>query len=113
MLTDRVGVLGNVEIGNGASDINGSLSMYFADGTYYDKFINNTASSLSLRIEAGSKGIGYVLTFPNIKYTDGDFPTPAINQDVLLTLPFQALRDTTTGVQMIIDRGGDAVTPWV
>ena len=107
-----IGTLGNVGIGAGSSVITGSLELYFADSTYVNKFINNTASTLSLRISGSATGIGYVLTFPNIKYTDGGTPTPGTNQDVTLTLPFQALRDTTTGYQMLVDRGGDAVTLW-
>ena len=107
-----IGTLGYVGIGNGVSAITGSIGMYFADGTYYDKFLAASASSLSLRIENGTNGVGYVLTLPNIKYTDGSYPTPGINQDIIVTLPFQALRDTTTDAQIILDRGGDAVTAW-
>lgn len=107
-----IGTLGNVGIGAGQSVITGSMELYFADSTYLNKFINNTASSLSLRIGASSTGIGYVLTFPNIKYTYGANPTPGANQDVSLSLPFQALRDSTSGYQIMVDRGGDAVTQW-
>ena len=107
-----IGTLGYVGIGNGVSAITGSIGMYFADGTYYDKFLAAAASSLSLRIENGSGGVGYVLTLPNIKYTDASYPTPGINQDIIVTLPFQALRDTTTDAQIILARGGDAVTAW-
>jgi hypothetical protein len=107
-----VGTLGNVGIGAGQSVVTGSLELYFADATYLNKFINNTSSSLSVRIAASSTGIGYVLTFPNIKYSDGGTPTPGANQDISLTLPFQAIRDTTTGYQVLLDRGGDAVVAW-
>jgi hypothetical protein len=107
-----IGTLGNVGIGAGQSIITGQIELYFADATYLNKFVNNTASSLSVRLGASSTGIGYVLTLPNIKYSDGGTPTPGANQDVTLTLPFQALRDTTTGYQLLLDRGGDAVTAW-
>ena len=107
-----IGTLGYVGIGNGVCAVTGSISMYFADGTYYDKFLAASASSLSLRVQNGAGGEGYVLTLPNIKYTDGSYPTPGINQDIMVTLPFQALRDTTTGQQIILDRGGAAVTAW-
>jgi hypothetical protein len=107
-----IGTLGNVGIGAGQSVITGQMELYFADSTYLNKFVNNTASSLSVRVSQSSTGIGYVLTFPNIKYSDGATPTPGANQDVTLSLPFQALRDTTTGYQMLLDRGGDAVTAW-
>jgi len=107
-----IGTLGNVGIGAGQSVITGQMELYFADSTYLNKFVNNTASSLSVRVSQSSTGIGYVLTFPNIKYSDGATTTPAGNQDVMLSLPFQALRDTTTGYQLLLDRGGDAVTAW-
>ncbi len=107
-----IGTLGYVGIGAGQSVITGSMELYFADATYLNKFLNNTASSLSVRVSQTSTGIGYVLTFPNIKYSDGGTPTPGANQDVTLSLPFQALRDTTTGSQILLDRGGDAVTAW-
>jgi hypothetical protein len=107
-----IGNLGSVGIGAGQSVVTGSLELYFADATYLNKFINNTSSTLSLRVSSSTTGVGYVLTFPLIKYSDGATPTPGANQDVSLTLPFQALRDPTTGVQIIVDRGGDAVTPW-
>jgi Phage tail tube protein len=107
-----IGTLGNIGIGAGQSVVTGTMELYFADATYFNKFVNNTASSLSVRVSSSSTGIGYVLTFPNIKYSDGGTPTPGANQDVSLSLPFQALRDTTTGYQILIDRGGDAVTAW-
>lgn len=107
-----IGTLGYVGIGAGQSVITGTMELYFADATYLNKFVANSASSLSLRISSSSTGIGYVLTFPNIKYSDGGTPTPGANQDVTLSLPFQALRDTTTGYQILVDRGGDAVTAW-
>ena len=106
-----LGVTGNAGVGSGEFNVTGQMELYFANMTLYDKFINNTASSLSVRLSASSKGIGYVLSFPAIKYTDGAYPTPGLNQDVVLTLPFQGLLDSTTGAAMIIDRGGDAVTP--
>lgn len=107
-----IGNLANVGIAAGNSVITGTLELYFADATYLNKFINGTASTLELRIGASSTGIGYRIAFPNIKYTDGAAATPGANQDVTLALPFQALRDSTSGYQMIVDRGGDAVTLW-
>ena len=109
---EAIGNLGYVGIRAGQSVVTGNLELYFADATYLNKFVNNTASSLSVRISSSTTGIGYVLTMPNIKYSDGAAPTPGANQDVTLSLPFQALRDTTTGYQILVDRGGDAVTPW-
>jgi hypothetical protein len=105
-----LGYMGSVGIGSGQFDANAQLELYFANMTLYNKFVNNTPSSISVRLSSTAGGAGYVYTFPNIKYTDGAYPTPGLNQDVVLTLPFQALLDPVTGAAMIIDRGGPAVT---
>lgn len=107
-----IGTLGYAGIGAGQSVITGTLELYFQNATLYNKFVNNTASSLAVRVSASSTGIGYVLRFPNVKYTDSGTPTPGANQDIILSQPFQALRDSSTNAQMLIDRGGDAVTLW-
>jgi hypothetical protein len=104
-----LGVMGSVGIGSGQFDANASLELYFANMTMYNKFVNNIASSISVRLSSTAGGAGYVYTFPNVKYTDGAYPTPGLNQDVVLTLPFQALLDPVTGAAMIIERGGPGV----
>lgn len=107
-----IGTLGYAGIGAGQSVVTGTLELYFQNATLYNKFIANTASSLTVRVSASSTGIGYTFRFPNIKYSDSGTPTPGANQDIVLSQPFQALRDSTTDAQMIVDRGGDAVTLW-
>jgi len=106
---DGIGNLGNVAIASGTINLSGQLEVYFADGTLYQKFINNTSSSLSVRVNDGSLN-GYVLTIPNIKYSDAKIMAGGINQDVMVSMNFTALRDTTSGSTMIIDRAGVAVT---
>ena len=100
-----LGVLGNAAIGNSTFDLQGSLEVYLADGTYYDKFIANTASSFSLRM-ADSSGNGYVITIPNLKYGDAKVTAGSKDQDAMLSLPWNGLKDTTTGASIIIDRAG-------
>jgi len=106
---DAIGTLGNVGIGSGTVGITGSLELYFADGTLYDKFINNTDTSLSFRLN-DSAGRGYVITLPRVKYSDAQIMAGAINQDVMVSMQFQAIRDTVSGSTIIIDRAGAAVT---
>lgn len=106
---DGIGNLGNVGIASGSLEVTGTLELYFADATLYQKFINNTESSLSFRINDGSLN-GYVITLPSVKYSTGKVNAGSTNQDVMVSLGFTALRNSTSGLTMIVDRAGAAVT---
>jgi hypothetical protein len=107
---DGIGFLGNVGIASGSIDLTGSIEIYFADGVIYDKFLNNTNTSLSFRVN-DSAGNGYVITMPNVKYSSGKVTAGAINQDVMVSMNYTALRDPVSGFTVIIDRAGAAVLP--
>lgn len=104
---DAIGSLGNVSIGAGTVDISGSMSVYLADGTLYDKFLNNTPSKLSFRM-VDAAGNGYIVSLPRIEYGDARVQAGAINQDAMIDLPFLASMDTVSGKTMFIDRVGVA-----
>lgn len=104
-----IGTLGSVGVGTGSLQVSGTIEVYLADGTMYDKFLNNTASSLSLRCNDGA-GNGYVITLPKIKYGDSKINAGSIDQDVMLSMPFNAIMDPASGKTIIIDRAGAAVT---
>ncbi len=104
-----IGTLGNVGVGAGTLAVTGSLEVYLADGTLYDKFVNNTASSVSLFVQDGTAaapGNGYILTFPKIKYSDAKVNAGGRDADAMIAMPFEAVRDPTTGYTMIVDRVG-------
>lgn len=102
-----IGNFGSVGVGSGTIDVKGTMEVYLADGAMYDKFINNTASSMSLRIYDGA-GNGYVLTFPKIKYSDAKVTAGSIDQDAMLSMPFAAVMDPGTGKTVLLDRAGVA-----
>lgn len=106
-----IGNLGAVALALGELDVQVSFAGYLADSTIYNKFINNTATSLSLRM-TDSTGQAYVVTFPYGKYASATRPTGGKNQDVILSATFQALKDPVSGVTMVIDRCGAAIVPW-
>lgn len=106
---DAIGTLGAVGIGSGTLSLTGNLELYFANSDLYTKFVNNTDSSLSLRI-AGSDGKGYVITLPRVKYSSAQIQAGGIGQDVMVSMGYQAIRDTSSGKTIIIDRAGGAVT---
>lgn len=104
-----IGTLGNVGVGTGTLQVSGTIEVYLADGAMWDKFRNNTASSISLRATDGA-GNGYVFTLPKIKYGDAKVNAGGQDQDIILSMPFTALMDSTTSKTVIIDRAGVAAT---
>lgn len=84
----------------GRSIITGTMSAYFEDVTLYNKFINETASSLE--VECGD-GAGGLMTFivPRLKYTGGDVPV-ADEGPVSMSMPFQGILDPVTGTSFIV-----------
>jgi len=105
---DAIGTLGAVGIGSGTIAISGTMEVYLADGTMYDKFLNNTASSVSWSAVDGD-GNGYVFTLPKVKYKDAKVTGGSLNSDAMLSMPFEALMDATTLKTIIIDRVGAGV----
>jgi hypothetical protein len=104
---DAIGTLGNVSIGAGTIDLSGTMLVYLADGTLYDKFLNNTATSLSFRM-VDAAGNGYIVTLPRVEYKDAKVQAGSINQDAMLSLPFEANQDATSGKTILVDRVGVA-----
>ena len=91
------------DVGVGRVDVTGSLELYFENETIYDKFTAVTASSLAFVIEDVA-GNAYIVTLPRIKYTALEANAGGTDQDVVLALDFQALRDPTTDATIQIDR---------
>jgi uncharacterized protein YceK len=88
--------------------VSGTMEVYLADGTLYDKFVTNTASSISWSAVDGA-GNGYVFQLPKIKFSDAKVTGGALNSDAMLSIPFTALMDPVTGKTIIIDRVGNGV----
>ncbi len=107
-----IGNLGPVALQVGDFDAEISFTGYLADASLYNKYLTNAVTSLSLRM-TDSQGQAYIITFPYGKYQTAQRPTGGKNQDIILGATFQALKDPVTGVSMIIDRCGAAVTAWV
>ncbi len=104
-----IGTLGAIGIGTGTLQVSGMMEVYLADGAMWDKFRNNTASSLSLRATDGA-GNGYVITLPKLKYGDAKINAGSIDQDLMLSMPFTAIMDPTSSKTIIIDRAGATAT---
>lgn len=83
------------------SKISGSISVFFEDAVMYNKFVNGTSSSLELKLDDGTNQ--YTFLFPNIKYT-GATKTISGNGAITMTMPFKALKDNTSGSNIVITR---------
>jgi hypothetical protein len=98
-----IGTLGFVGVASGTIVCSGSMTVYLKDGAAYNRFLNNTASSISWHVRDGA-GNGYVFTLPKIKFSSGKVVAGAINQDALIEMPYTALLDATTARTLLIDR---------
>lgn len=98
-----IGDAGNVGIGLGRATVTGSLSVYFVDGALYDRFVNETETSIDWRV-TDTAGNSYIFTLPRVKLSNAQVVAGGTDQDVLATFDFQALRDATYGFTMGLDR---------
>jgi len=91
---DAVGVLGNAGVAAGTIKASGKLEVYFANSTVYEKFLNNTETSLAIPVQ-DNLGNGYVFVFPRMKYTAAKVNATGLDQDNMLSMDFTALMDNT------------------
>lgn len=102
-LLEAVGSLAPVDAELGTGDFSGSVSIYYADGSLVDKYLDFTSSSLSFRA-TDVDGNSYIFTFPAIKFSGSLPDAGGLDQDVVIPLPFTAYRDSTTGCSIQVDR---------
>lgn len=81
------------------SNVTGQVVAFFENTTLLNKFLNSTASSLSLELVDRSDN-RYVISLPEIYYTGGQ-PDTKGQGPVTLTLPFQAILDPVTGLKNV------------
>mgnify|MGYP001586219309 CR=1 FL=1 len=90
----------------GVLDITGSIEAYFEDLVLLNKFLNHTKSSLEFTLTTSGGGKSYLFLIPAIYYagTGGNEVVTGKNTEVMLTLPFQAVKDSVTGNEISITR---------
>ncbi len=104
-----IGVLGAVGVATGTYDIMGTLEVYLADGQVYDKALADTVCSLTFPVR-DSSGNGYAFTYENIKLGVPTVAADAMDSDVMLSIPFNALApEQGVDSSVIIDRYGAAI----
>lgn len=106
---DAIGELGNAGIGLGTLKVNGTMDVYLANGTLYDKFLNNTRTSLQFVVSDGAKN-GYAFQVPALKYGDAKVNAGSKDSECMISIPFTGLKDLVAGStnkKILIDRFGE------
>lgn len=99
-----VGQLESSGIGVGRTQVSGTLSAYFVNRNFYERYLNFTTTSLSFTVTLG--GNTYLFDFPSFKFTNGEVVAGGNDQDVLVEMEFTAKRDPTLGFTMGVNRFG-------
>jgi hypothetical protein len=86
----------------GKSRVTGSLTSYFDSKALYEKFINETESSIVCTL-TDVAGNDYIITLPRVKYNSGQ-PDVSGEGAVTVSMDFVALYDTGTTTQIKIER---------
>lgn len=97
-----IGTLGLVGIGVGRFEVSGSMMTYFGSSALYDKYVANTASSVSVRNQKNGQAVIYSL--PRVKFESGSIVARGRDQDVMVDLGYRGILDTTTNCMAQIDR---------
>lgn len=85
----------------GRSNLTGTMSAYFEDVSLYQKFLDNTDSSLSVVCSDGTESFTFLV--PKLKYTGAEVPVSG-EGPVSIQLPFQGILDPVTGTNFQITR---------
>lgn len=96
----KVGTLGAYDIGQGHFEVGGEVSAYFATSALADKFLNHTTTSLAVNITQG--GSTRIFDFPSIKLTGAERVATGQDDDVILSISWQAFKDATESCMMRI-----------
>ena len=83
----------------GRAVVEGQITAYFENATLYNKFVNETSSSIEVTVDDPASGNAYTFLFPNVKYNGADAPL-ANEQSRVITMPFVSLYDTTEATNL-------------
>lgn len=87
----------------GMATVEGTFTAYFEDDALIDRFINETETALNVSVDDPTGTNAYTFTFPKIKINGADVPVDGQTSRII-TLPFVALYDSTSGTNIQIDR---------
>jgi hypothetical protein len=87
---------------DGGLDVTGNLNIFFDRIDFYQDLINHTSFSLDYMMR-DDNGNAVIISLPEIKGTTGDPLAGGKDEDVFLSLDYQAVKDPTLGYTIRID----------
>lgn len=103
-MQNAIGSVSAVGIGVGRCNVSGSLETYFGSSAILQKLRNNTATSFDYRVEDSTKTKAYIFDLPRVKFSGGNANVSGIDTDLVLPLEFTAMRHSTLGYTIQIQR---------
>lgn len=100
---DAIGSLPHVGIALGQLEITGDMNIYFEDATMYNLFLNGTAFKFEFTAQDAAAN-KYVFTLPKVEFETGEVVAGGLDQDVLLSTTWRAIRDPATDSMISISR---------
>ena len=102
----QLGTLGATSFNPGDLVITGTLQAYFDTATLYNKFINQTETSLDLELndETSDVGNSMVFSFPTVKFTDAQRVAGGRNEDIIADISWQATYNSTQACSIRISK---------
>ncbi|WP_342152319.1 phage tail tube protein [Methylorubrum sp. SB2] len=100
---DAVGTLYSAEFGVGRCNVTGTAELYFEGNDQYAAVLahGSGAISFTVGVEANKK---YTITIPKARFLDGAPNKGGNTDDVMLSLPFRGIFDSTTNASIQITR---------
>ena len=83
-------------------DVTGNINLFFDRIDFYDDLINHTSFSLDY-VFFDADGNAIVVSLPEIKATTGDPSASGKDEDVFLSLDYQAIKDPTLAYTIRLD----------
>jgi hypothetical protein len=98
-----LGSLSGIGVGLGRCVVTGTVEAYFRTRALYQKYLSFAASALTFKV-TDTAGNAYTFRILRLKYTDSDVVAGGNDQDVMVRLPFQGLRDAGSDSSIQIAR---------
>lgn len=93
----------SLQVFEGQGRVSGTITAYFANAALYNKFVNETESSLFVRM-VDEDGTGFITIFlPRVKINSSSMNPPQLGP-VLQEIEFEALVDSTLDTTMLMQR---------
>jgi len=91
------------DIIEGRVDVTGTMSVLFSDAALYNKFMDDTSTSIDFELDDGD-GNTIKFDMPNVRYTGADMPIDEGSGPRIITLPFRAVYDASEESTLVITR---------